>query len=558
MKHKFLLTGLAVLMATGGPGAPALAGGSDIVGGVIGGIIGGAIVNEANRSNQRRTTTTTRTYAAPRVSSAQREANREVQVALNHFGWNVGTPDGSLGPKSRAGISQYQAFMEFPITGRLNDMERTILTTAYQKAMLGGSAVTQTISAHPQGMRGLLLETRAQMLGTGGATYAGGSIGGLPPQISEAVYEIARSSNVEPQQLIARSGFVQLADLNNDGRTDYLLDTSVLGPGFWCNDKSCAVRVFASTPSGFARNDFQAYNAKPAMFICQAGACQMTGDAAPAASLPPTTMAVAPQPQPQAPSFGTQLAAQPVPAMPSFAAMPEPVPVSLASYCAKVGLVTSSNGGFLTEASLTDPGQALGEQFCLARGYAIDEGEAMAAKITGFTPDQIAAQCRDFGALLSDQVAAVGTTPQPAMIEKVKGFVAGSGMSPAQLSGTAKVCLSVGYRTDDMPVALGSALVLGAIGEGGYDELVGHHLMQGVGTDERPDLALGWYESGIKATPVFAPGQPERNGLIHKAALMMNGRADASAAPKAASGPAASLAGFASKAAQLIETAAPQ
>jgi hypothetical protein len=39
---------------------------------------------------------------------------------------------------------------------------------------------------------------------------------------------------------------------------------------------------------------------------------------------------------------------------------------------------------------------------------------------------------------------------------------------------------------------------------------------------------------------------------------LMNGRADASAAPKAASGPAAGLAGFASKAAQLIETAAPQ
>lgn len=554
MKHKFVLAGLALAVATGGPAGSALAGGSDIVGGVIGGIIGGAIVNEANR--QPRTVTKRTYYKKPTMSSAQREANREVQVSLNHFGWNVGTPDGVLGRNSRAGISQYQAFMDFPITGELTDLERTILTTSYQKASLGGAAVTQTISTHPQGMRGLLLQTREQMLGTGKSTYAGNSIGGLPPQISEAVFEIARSSNVEPQQLMARSGFVQLADLNNDGRTDYLLDTSVLGPGFWCNDKSCAVRVFASTPSGFSRNDFQAYNATPAMFTCQAGACQKT-DTGAQSNAPVTAAAPAPAPAPAAPSFATQMASQPAPAMPSFVApapVTEPVPVSLASFCAMTSLVTSSNGGFATEASLTDPGQALGEQFCLARGYALDEGAELEANIGGFTPEQIAAQCRDFGALLSEQVAAVGTTPREATLAKVKSFIDGSGMSPAQLSGTAKVCLSVGYRTDDMDVALGSALVLGGLGEGAYDELVGHHLMQGIGTAERADLAMGWYENALSAQPVFAPAQPERSGLIRKAALMMNGRADAASAPK----PAMALPSFAAKAAELVETAAPQ
>ena len=565
MKHKALITGALSLAVAFGPVGPVAAGGSDIVGGVIGGIIGGAIVNESNRN--RRTTTRTvtkRYYKAPTMSSAQRERNREVQASLNHFGWNVGAPDGVLGRNSRAGVSQYQAFMKFPITGTLGEMERTILTTAYQKARLGGSAVAQTVATHPQGMRGLLIETREQMLGgSAGAVYAGGTIGGLPSEVSQAVFEIARNSNVQPDQLMSRAGFVQLADMNADGRTDYLLDTSVLGQGFWCNGDNCVVRIFASTPQGYERNDFQAVGATPAMFTCRQAICQKLDQTAPVMagapgsnlstqpqSLPDTVMASGAQPQ--LPAFGAQVAA--APAMPSFAtAMPA---VSLASYCAKVGLVTSSNGGFMTEAALSDADQALGEQFCLARGYAIDSGEAMAAKISGFSPDQVAAQCRDFGALLKSEVAAIGMTPRAGVLEKVQSFVAGSGMNPAQLAGTAKICLSVGYRTDDMNVAISSALVLSALGQDGYGELVGHHLVRGIGTQERRDLALDWYQKSTAATPVFAPGQPERNSLIRKAALMINGQAQA--APVPAGSGAGGLPGFADMAAELVETGAAQ
>ena len=562
MKHKALIIGTLSLAVTFGPVGPVAAGGSDIVGGVIGGIIGGAIVNEANRNRTTRTRTVTkRYYRNPTMSSAQREQNREVQASLNHFGWNVGTPDGVLGRNSRSGVSQYQAYMKFPITGTLGEMERTILTTAYQKARLGGSAVAQTVANHPQGMRGLLLETREQMLGEAGSqTYAGGTIGGLPPEVSEAVFEIARNSNVQPQQLIARAGFVQLADMNADGRTDYLLDTSVLGQGFWCNGNNCVVRIFASTPQGYERNDFQAVGATPAMFTCRQAICQKLDQTAPVmAGAPGSNLSTQPQglpgtvmtstAQPKVPAFAAQVAA--APAMPSFAAA-EPT-VSLASYCAKVGLVTSSNGGFMTEAALSDADQALGEQFCLARGYAIDSGEAMAAKISGFTPDQVAAQCRDFGALLKSEVASAGISPRDVLIDKVKAFVAGSGMSPAQLTGTAKICLSVGYRTDDMGVAMGSALVLSALGQDGYGELIGHHLVRGIGTQERRDLALGWYEKSVAATPVFAPGQPERNGLIRKAALMINGQAQAAPVPAAAGMP-----GFADMAADLVATGAAQ
>lgn len=553
---------------------------NNLAAGIVGAIVGGAIVNEANKNKRR---TTKRYYKSPRksgMSSAQRQSNRDVQTSLNHFQWNVGTADGVLGRNSRTGISQYQAFLQFPVTGQLTELERSILVTSYQKAIMGGAAVAQTVSTHPQGMRGLLMETRDQMLGVtmaGGQRYQGTSIGGLPPKISEAVYEIARNSNVEPQQLIARAGFIQLADMNADGRTDYLIDTSVTGSGFWCSGATCAVRVFASTPQGYQRNDFQAENAMPAMFSCQQGSCQMTNSGtvmasapapaptpAPAVTLPPATMAAAPQAS--APAFSSQLASAPEPAkpaLPTFAAPPAPQMVSLASHCAKVSLVTSSNGGFVTEARLVDPSQALGEQFCLARGYAMDQGQAMVAKIQGFSNAQIAQQCNDFGGLLAEQTAALATTPRAVVIQQVAGFAASAGMSPDQLAGTAKICLSVGYRTDDMGVAVASALVLAGLGQDAYGELLGHHLVSGIGTAERPDLAMSWYEAALTATPVFAPGQPERSGLIRKATMMMNGQSTAPTTPKpepvAAQG-GLDLKGFASKAAGLLSgsTAASQ
>jgi len=52
----------------------------------------------------------------------------------------------------------------------------------------------------------------------------------------------------------------------------------------------------------------------------------------------------------------------------------------------------------------------------------------------------------------------------------------------------------------------------------------------------RPDLALAWYEMGLDATAtpsaaVFAPGQPERNDLIRRAAFTIGGKADQAALP---------------------------
>ncbi|WP_305664814.1 peptidoglycan-binding domain-containing protein [Frigidibacter sp.] len=223
------------------------------------------------------------------------------------------------------------------------------------------------------------------------------------------------------------------------------------------------------------------------------------------------------------------------PAVPSFLGGVA-VQASLASQCNTVSLTTATNGGFVTAVSMTDPGQALAEQFCLARTYAISEGEQMAARVPGFTPAQIAEQCLGFAPAMKDQIAGLSLKPASAVLADVQGFALGTGMAPAQLAATAKICLSVGYRTDNMEVAIASALLLSTLGEGAYAELLGHHLAQGFGAARRPDLALGWYDMGLNAlegggTAVFAPGQPERADLIRRAAYAVGGRADPVPAP---------------------------
>ena len=83
-----------------------------------------------------------------------------------------------------------------------------------------------------------------------------------------------------------------------------------------------------------------------------------------------------------------------------------------------------------------------------------------------------------------------------------------------------------------MTVAIGSALLLTALGQPTYAELVGHHLSQGYGTTKRPDLALPWYRDALDALKagqpaVFAPGQPEREALLRRAAFAAAGQPEA-------------------------------
>ena len=178
---------------------------------------------------------------------------------------------------------------------------------------------------------------------------------------------------------------------------------------------------------------------------------------------------------------------------------------------------------------MTDADFALNEQFCLARTYAIAQSEEMVSKVSGFTPQQITQQCEGLGPVLKTQVDSLSSESEPDVARSVASFVAGTGMSRDQLTATAKICLGVGYRTDNLEVALASALVLFSMGDEVYGEVMGHHLAQGFGVPQNIDLSLQWFDKSYEAhqggaTAVFAPGQPERNSLVRKASLQNSGQ----------------------------------
>lgn len=381
------------------------------VGGLLGGFIGSAIGSQVGRQPQR---ARGGDPAATRADSAARQANREVQTALNFFGWNVGAADGAIGPRSRTGISMYQAYLGFPPTGQITEFERVVLVTAHQRAQFGGPQVTQVAARHPDGMRGLLEVVRDELTG------------------------------------------------------------------------APAGRVAAAEPE------------------------------APAA--------------PVAPAAATAAAAA---ALPNFAAGAGATQVSLASHCNRVALVTSANGGYMDVSNLRDPVFALNEQFCLARSYAIAEGESLVAQIAGLTAAQVAEQCLGLTPALQPHVVALSLQPQPEVTRGVAQFVLTSGMAPGDLATTARICLGSGYMTENLTVAIGSALLLHALGETGYGELPAHHLLQGIGAPQRRELAMEWFSVSIPQNPAaqpvgFAPGTPARAGLINAALNLM---ASGAAAP---------------------------
>lgn len=239
-----------------------------------------------------------------------------------------------------------------------------------------------------------------------------------------------------------------------------------------------------------------------------------------------TVVTVAPAPQVQQPVATFAATENSTGALPNFLGSSQSI--SLASHCNGISLLTNSNGGFTTVSNMTDPHFALNEQFCLARTYAIKQGEDMSSKLANVTPAQITKQCAAFGPAMKDQVAALSLQPRDDVVRATSDFILSTGMSPAELSGTAKICLSSGYRTDEADVAIASSLMLVALGEQVYAELLGHHLSQGFGVPKRPDLARSWYQMSTDAlesgaTAVFAPGQPERAGLLKQAALGLSG-----------------------------------
>ncbi|WP_245605319.1 peptidoglycan-binding domain-containing protein [Roseicyclus elongatus] len=273
----------------------------------------------------------------------------------------------------------------------------------------------------------------------------------------------------------------------------------------------------------------------------QGGAPIQSFQPVPQPMAPATTVIVNPAQQPPAgqPAPGMATASGGG-AMPNLFANSQPR-MSLANSCNAVMLQTSSNGGYVTLATMGDAGQALSEQFCVARTYAMARGEELMGQISGLSQAQIAEQCNGFSTMLSAQIDRLSLVGQAELVPEMQRVVAGTGVAPADMASTARVCLAVGYAQDDMRMAVGSALTLVALGEGAYGELLGHHLREGFGANARRDLAVQWYDAAISSleqgsTPAFMPGQPERTPLLRGALMRLQGGA-AAAAPVPAAQP---------------------
>ncbi len=517
MSSKALRAAVATSFLLTTASGPAMA--SDLGAALVGGIIGGVITNEVNKNRRSTPRTSTRSSTA---YNATRAANRETQTALNYFSFPAGTPDGVMGSRSRAAMSQYQVFMGFPATGKLTPYERDFLVTSFNRAQIGGPQVIKAVQG-PNGVRGLLHTWRDESFGKPASTgYAG-----LPIEVSEAVDEIAESAEPTAEQLLQRSGFIQLADMNGDGKNDYMIDTSVSGSSFWCGASHCTVMVFASTPDGYQRNDFLGRGVTPANFACHRGSCTLEQGNTTLATTTP-----APVPAPAAPS--TVLASNEAPAaglggITLFETPQATTPqASLTSHCSKVSLLTSSSGGYMTVSNMTDPELALGEQFCLARSYAINNGESMMAALNGVTQAQVDSQCDQFGPAVKPFLAQLQVQDANTVMSNVQKFILQSNMSLDQLNNTAAICLLSGYRRDNMDVALGAGLIMTGLGKRPYAELIGHHIALGFGAPTSVQRAQDWYGVAVTALeggsePVFAPGQPERVALVKLAAGQLGG-----------------------------------
>jgi peptidoglycan hydrolase-like protein with peptidoglycan-binding domain len=490
----------------------------EFVGGLVGGLIGGAIGSGiANQKKQQQTTR--RVYVQPRASSAQRQQTLEVQSSLNYFGFDAGVEDGVMGRNTRAAVSRYQGYMGFPVNGKLSSYQRSLLLGAYTRAQAGGPEVTRMISRSDEGARAVLIAQRDGMSGRRSSGYAG-----LPVAVSEAVDEVADSSDPSAEQLMQRSGFIQLADLNGDGSNDYIIDTALAGSSFWCNSAQCKTMVFASTAEGYRRNDLLVHQPTPAKLACSGGSCRVK--AAPAGD-GGARMAAAGPAQGEASGGG---------GMPVFDTAPKKR--SLGSFCSKVGLLTSSNGGFTEAAEVNDPSFALSEQLCLTRTYAVAAGEELMATIEGADPAAIAQQCDAFGKTMAAPVRALAAKPAGKVLGGVNRVILDSGMTPEQLRTTARICMASGYKTETMRPALGGALLLTGLGRRPYAELVGHHLHGGFGTAKSRDMALTWYEMAFEALdggqgPVFAPANPDRIEVVRAAAGALSGQAGTAPVPAA-------------------------
>jgi peptidoglycan hydrolase-like protein with peptidoglycan-binding domain len=401
--------------------------------GVIGAIIGGAILNDMTRQNR---TTTNRSSG---VSSAQRQENRNVQTALNAFGFPVGTVDGSLGPKSRSAIGNYQAYMGFQSTGYLDDYQKGVLLDGYSRMQAGGGSAFPNVVA-AEGTKGLLkaFQDPSYAQRFGAPTFPN-------PQVAQG------------QQVAT-----------------------------------------PQAPFGAPQN----FGVQPNV----------------PAPVPQTTQVVAPTQTP------TPAPAQIAPlTIPPLAPMGQ-VAKSMAERCELVTLMTQTNQGMVQAAAMTDADQALSEQFCEARSFAISAGQSFAAQLR-VSDEQLTATCSQISEAMAPARDLVNTATAQAVQARVGEIKAQIGLSDtSNAAAYGQLCAWIGYRQDNAEMALSGAMLSFAVGQLPYAELMAHHMREGFGLQANAAGSVAWYDTALSAleqgaTPAFLPSKSPQRVAVMRAAI---------------------------------------
>lgn len=405
----------------------------------IGGALLGALINNQVGKNQRQKQQTQKPRST--VNNYQRQQNREVQNALNDFGFPVGAADGQLGQRSRAGISNYQSYMGQQPTGYLDDFQRNQLVSSHQRLKAGGGGAYPRVVAN-EGPKGLLKAFADPTYED--RMYGGGQVAGVT---------------------------------NNNG----VVDRNVPAP---------------------------------------------------------------------APAIAPVTAAAPIT---NFAPLPmfDQAPTSMANHCELVAGMTQANQGVVLASNINDPEQALGEQFCEARSFAITQSQGILSQVRQ-PEDAVVASCAQIAEVMAPATAQIGTADVKLVATQAQQIANGVFNNDMQAAaGYGQLCLGLGYRQDDAEMALGAATVMLATGQMPYGEVLGHHLRWGFGTAAVPAASTSWYQSALTsmdqgAQPVFVPSKAAERNAIIRASIANTGQANVAPQPAIGGGlalPALNLGG---------------
>ena len=197
--------------------ATASAGKRGVITGIIGVGIGAVILNELAKQNDGRA----RAHNRGAVTSADYERNRDIQLSLNKLGYNVGSADGVIGPRTRSQISRWQIANGYEGTGTLSKEQFNVLTAdvgIYSAGASGAnSGVDYTNDDHLAASEIRLLQTSLNRLG-----YPAGSADGkMGRGTNRALSMFLEDSGNDPETTSLYQALVEateMAGVEYDGR----------------------------------------------------------------------------------------------------------------------------------------------------------------------------------------------------------------------------------------------------------------------------------------------------------------------------------------------------